>query len=259
MRRKLNKKTIIFTILVGFFSLSSYFTDQMVVRKETQINILQSEEEDLYFKNSDKLNSLLEFIMYGEKYRSLVTNYNNKIDFLLKLIILEDKHDRKFRPSFLKENDSVSLANIFARRSSTYSTYTIQSINSEYDTFKNFYNLNIKKTNSEILNQIDDLQAITKLGNEKKFFYSSDIAKIKSINEKIEKNIIKISNIYNDEYFKRVEDVNDLNKKVLSKFTEIQKQVTYKNMLIIISIILQILSIMMLIFLFRSLIIFKKS
>ena len=86
--RVVTKKTVILLIFSGFFSLFSYFLDQLVVQSQDQIR------EEISLMNSKK--SKIQTLIYSSNilensYISAVetsVNFNNQLDYLTKAILI---------------------------------------------------------------------------------------------------------------------------------------------------------------------------
>jgi len=141
MRRSsvVTKKTVILLIFSGFFSLFSYFLDQLVVQSQDQIR------EEISLMNSKK--SKIQTLIYSSNilensYISAVetsVNFNNQLDYLTKAIMIFNL--KKAQEELKAEKDGLLTK---------FKEENIKKINKDY--IENLHHL-IKRYNFQISNQ----------------------------------------------------------------------------------------------------------
>ncbi len=292
MRRKLDSSKFIFFILaIAFFTVSSYFFDQMVIRKEDDLRNqkIQLENHNVKINNINNLSSQMinlqayassKYLTYG-KYRNYW--YKNTILLLDENILNDERLEIKdnfisysfaidlvksrfldFYESVVISHNSISngIENIFAWKTEELfpeyhdkDGYLIYPQVSFSEAFAEIENLNYKDFEKYASIIYDADQRIFALDN----FNLKNWSDL----HKFTYNLINKFDFYYDfldENIKKLE-------KLLAKQEEnreltilaLNKTNTQKNYFILISIISQIVSLLFLLFLFKSLLTTKKS
>ena len=295
MRRKISSNTsVILIIIIAAFTLSSYFFDQMAIRKEDKLRNLNIELSSSNLEISD-LNSLnnqieeLKYFIYGEFF--LKKRYRN---YWMKNLIILDKNINEtqyLNSQIQKSFDSIFVANsdiktrmieYFSDAVTTHNSLNlkIKNIYQFYDKLfpqyfetvdgelhYNFPEIGFEEMFDEIKNRLNskDLNKYAMLVYDDQKF--DDAIENFNFNDWYDVYQYSYALVNNFEfYLKYIEpDINFLDDLIVSKeeyrdnlIAEITKNNSHKNFFILVSIISQISSLLFLLILFRLLIINKK-
>ena len=295
MRRKISSNTsVILIIIIAAFTLSSYFFDQMAIRKEDKLRNLNIELSSSNLEISD-LNSLnnqieeLKYFIYGEFF--LKKRYRN---YWMKNLIILDKNINEtqyLNSQIQKSFDSIFVANsdiktrmieYFSDAVTTHNSLNlkIKNIYQFYDKLfpqyfetvdgelhYNFPEIGFEEMFDEIKNRLNskDLNKYAMLVYDDQKF--DDAIENFNFNDWYDVYQYSYALVNNFEfYLKYIEpDINFLDDLIVSKeeyrdnlIAEITKNNSHKNFFILVSIISQISSLLFLLILFRVLIINKR-
>ena len=261
MRRgSLTNKSIVIVILAGFFALLSFFLDQQVIQKEDTIRNTEIDIQNKIEKVNELGTNSITVLMLEDRVQ-LMTNYYSFFSTLFYKISLKLEKDDDFKKhftsyaknyidSFIKVNTSDIIIDLNSLR---YDLTSMSFYHYKYE------NKAIKKKVNDLFlfeNPLKDsiLKKIEDSDTKAEEFSPDEIYEIyKSlfqINKEFAISIEKLNDISN--YFDKEEEKES---NELDLFTvKGKKEKILKNYFILISILAQILSLMMLLFLFRNII-----
>lgn len=284
MRRgSLNKISYFLIIISAFFTVLSYLSDQAVIRLENEIRMKNFNYQDLdtKIKNLESITITLSNIQVQSD--DIILNELIQRNFWIKnLFILESKKEyfndlRKnlkvlIDDPFVINNIKYRAAssfwdlrdNIYDVRETMLLVFT-ENIFSEIDFFSSdefIKNISLENASDFIEKNQDKFYKLNNLDQLVKLLNAKDYKNFELVNwwdlrnfrllwiEKFDKEIAKIEHI--DEYITKVIDDNILDLDII--FYEIKKMNNFKNYFILLGIISQILTLLFLLLLFRSLI-----
>jgi hypothetical protein len=284
MRRgSLNKISYFLIIISAFFTVLSYLSDQAVIRLENEIRMKNFNYQDLdtKIKNLESITITLSNIQVQSD--DIILNELIQRNFWIKnLFILESKKEyfddlRKnlkvlIDDPFVINNIKYRAAssfwdlrdNIYDVRETMLLVFT-ENIFSEIDFFSSdefIKNISLENANDFIEKNQDKFYKLNNLDQLVKLLNAKDYKNFELVNwwdlrnfrllwiEKFDKEIAKIQLV--DEYITKVIDDNILDLDII--FYEIKKMNNFKNYFILLGIISQILTLLFLLLLFRSLI-----
>ena len=284
MRRgSLNKISYFLIIISAFFTVLSYLSDQAVIRLENEIRMKNFNYQDLdtKIKNLESITITLSNIQVQSD--DIILNELIQRNFWIKnLFILESKKEyfddlRKnlkvlIDDPFVINNIKYRAAssfwdlrdNIYDERETMLLVFT-ENIFSEIDFFSSdefIKNISLENASDFIEKNQDKFYKLNNLDQLVKLLNAKDYKNFELVNwwdlrnfrllwiEKFDKEIAKIEHI--DEYITKVIDDNILDLDII--FYEIKKMNNFKNYFILLGIISQILTLLFLLLLFRSLI-----
>tara|TARA_A100001015_G_C14981895_1_gene709813 strand:- start:68 stop:949 length:882 start_codon:yes stop_codon:yes gene_type:complete len=292
MRRKLDSSKFIFFILaIAFFTILSYFFDQMVIRKEDDLRNkkIQLENYNVKINNINNLSSqMLNIQVYAASKYLAYSKYRNY--WFKNIILLLDETILNNERLEIKDNFiSYSLATEIAKTRfiDFYDTVVIShnSIRGRIldifawqtqDLFPEYHNregylVYPEVEFDEVFNEIENLndkdfeKYASLVYDDDRFDFALDNFNLKDWSDlhKFTYNLINKFNFYYD----FVEENSKKLEKSLANQEEMREQLiialnktnTQKNYFILISIISQIVSLLFLLFLFRSLLLANKS
>lgn len=292
MRRKLDSSKFIFFILaIAFFTILSYFFDQMVIRKEDDLRNkkIQLENYNVKINNINNLSSqMLNIQVYAASKYLAYSKYRNY--WFKNIILLLDETILNNERLEIKDNFiSYSLATEIAKTRfiDFYDTVVIShnSIRGRIldifawqtqDLFPEYHNregylVYPDVEFDEVFNEIENLndkdfeKYASLVYDDDRFDFALDNFNLKDWSDlhKFTYNLINKFNFYYD----FVEENSKKLEKSLANQEEMREQLiialnktnTQKNYFILISIISQIVSLLFLLFLFRSLLLANKS
>lgn len=292
MRRKLDSSKFIFFILaIAFFTILSYFFDQMVIRKEDDLRNkkIQLENYNVKINNINNLSSqMLNIQQYAASKYLAYSKYRNY--WFKNIILLLDETILNNERLEIKDNFiSYSLATEIAKTRfiDFYDTVVIShnSIRGRIldifawqtqDLFPEYHNregylVYPEVEFDEVFNEIENLndkdfeKYASLVYDDDRFDFALDNFNLKDWSDlhKFTYNLINKFNFYYD----FVEENSKKLEKSLANQEEMREQLiialnktnTQKNYFILISIISQIVSLLFLLFLFRSLLLANKS
>lgn len=292
MRRKLDSSKFIFFILaIAFFTILSYFFDQMVIRKEDDLRNkkIQLENYNVKINNINNLSSqMLNIQQYAASKYLAYSKYRNY--WFKNIILLLDETILNNERLEIKDNFiSYSLATEIAKTRfiDFYDTVVIShnSIRGRIldifawqtqDLFPEYHNregylVYPDVEFDEVFNEIENLndkdfeKYASLVYDDDRFDFALDNFNLKDWSDlhKFTYNLINKFNFYYD----FVEENSKKLEKSLANQEEMREQLiialnktnTQKNYFILISIISQIVSLLFLLFLFRSLLLANKS
>jgi len=264
MRRgKLKRTSVIIVVIAGFFALSSFFMDQQVIQKEDNIRNIE-----INIRNSiEKINNLetnsMSVLMLEDRVQ-MITNYYSFFSTIFYKIFLNLEKDNDFRKYFIKNakkqiSDFIKfdlnyiLYDLTALRKDTLnmSFYYYEYENKEIqDKVQSLFLYNLTDVNESILkklkNSYPNIESLNLTYNEVNEIYKS----LFILNKELAVSILKLNDISNHFDKKEWEEVDKLDALSL----DLKKYKNLKNYFILASIVFQILSLLALLFLFRSLI-----
>lgn len=284
MRRgSLNKISYFLIIISAFFTVLSYLSDQAVIRLENEIRMKNFNYQDLdtKIKNLESITITLSNIQVQSD--DIILNELIQRNFWIKnLFILESKKeyfddlrknlkvliDDPFVINNIKYRATSSFwdlrDNIYDVRETMLLVFT-ENIFSEIDFFSSdefIKNISLENANDFIEKNQDKFYKLNNLDQLVKLLNAKDYKNFELVNwwdlrnfrllwiEKFDKEIAKIQLV--DEYITKVIDDNILDLDII--FYEIKKMNNFKNYFILLGIISQILTLLFLLLLFRSLI-----
>ena len=292
MRRKINSNKFIFLIIsIAVFTISSYFFDQMIIRKEDDLRNkkIQLENYNVKINNINNLSSqMLNIQQYAASKYLAYSKYRNY--WFKNIILLLDETILNNERLEIKDNFiSYSLATEIAKTRfiDFYDTVVIShnSIRGRIldifawqtqDLFPEYHNregylVYPDVEFDEVFNEIENLndkdfeKYASLVYDDDRFDFALDNFNLKDWSDlhKFTYNLINKFNFYYD----FVEENSKKLEKSLANQEEMREQLiialnktnTQKNYFILISIISQIVSLLFLLFLFRSLLLANKS
>lgn len=276
MRRgKLNKSTYIYLLLSAFFTIFAYISDQLVINFENKNRILSIDYDDLQTEIKSLKTLENNFETFGFQIDNLLFAQLKNRNFYIKNIYELD-NNKKFNDLFIDDRSIYNLKNDFINSTiilisnieKIYQNYYNLSYDNAYvsfksDVLKNFTNkiidlnkildLNIDKFNNENVEQINGL-----LENDFSNYSFSDWMDIRNMK------LVYLETLFNEQnkiepFIKNLEKkIEDKELDLEIKFKEIKSTNNFVNYFILSGIISQILTLLFLLLLFRSLLLNKQ-
>ena len=271
MRRgKLNKSTYIYLLLSAFFTIFAYISDQLVINFENKNRILSIDYDDLQTEIKSLKTLENNFETFGFQIDNLLFAQLKNRNFYIKNIHELD-NNKEFNNLFIDDRSIYNLKNDFINSAiilisnieKIYQNYYNLSYDNAYvsfesDVLKNFTNkiidlnkileLNIDKFNNKNVDQINDL-----LENDFSNYSFSDWMDIRNIK------LVYLETLFNEQnkvepFIKNLEKtIEDKELDLEIKFKKIKSINNFVNYFILNGIISQILTLLFLLLLFRSL------
>jgi len=271
MRRgKLNKSTYIYLLLSAFFTIFAYISDQLVINFENKNRILSIDYDDLQTEIKSLKTLENNFETFGFQIDNLLFAQLKNRNFYIKNIHELD-NNKEFNNLFIDDRSIYNLKNDFINSAiilisnieKIYQNYYNLSYDNAYvsfesDVLKNFTNkiidlnkileLNIDKFNNKNVEKINDL-----LENDFSNYSFSDWMDIRNMK------LVYLETLFNEQnkiepFIKNLEKtIEDKELDLEIKFKEIKSINNFVNYFILSGIISQILTLLFLLLLFRSL------
>ena len=271
MRRgKLNKSTYIYLLLSAFFTIFAYISDQLVINFENKNRILSIDYDDLQTEIKSLKTLENNFETFGFQIDNLLFAQLKNRNFYIKNIHELD-NNKEFNNLFIDDRSIYNLKNDFINSAiilisnieKIYQNYYNLSYDNAYvsfesDVLKNFTNkiidlnkileLNIDKFNNKNVDQINDL-----LENDFSNYSFSDWMDIRNMK------LVYLETLFNEQnkiepFIKNLEKtIEDKELDLEIKFKKIKSINNFVNYFILSGIISQILTLLFLLLLFRSL------
>jgi len=271
MRRgKLNKSTYIYLLLSAFFTIFAYISDQLVINFENKNRILSIDYDDLQTEIKSLKTLENNFETFGFQIDNLLFAQLKNRNFYIKNIHELD-NNKEFNNLFIDDRSIYNLKNDFINSAiilisnieKIYQNYYNLSYDNAYvsfesDVLKNFTNkiidlnkileLNIDKFNNKNVEKINDL-----LENDFSNYSFSDWMDIRNMK------LVYLETLFNEQnkiepFIKNLEKtIEDKELDLEIKFKKIKSINNFVNYFILSGIISQILTLLFLLLLFRSL------
>ena len=259
MRKKIsNRKSLITLIFVGLFTIMAFIFDQLVIFQEGEYRKLEEKIFDKKKAVEDKINSSVIFQLTAAKLDHLIYSYATRYEVLFNIVNLSHSNSfletvRKTNKKFYSDYYDIQTDKLIGEMFYQYSFILLSSKLSLSEEFNVFDTDNFSKDKDSSKQDIENL--ISQFNN-----YRNDNKNLENLilvdsayhatNRSIRKLSIKYNKIgkkLEDEGFEELDEINliaiDLNKKN-----------SYKNTFIILSIFSQILSLALLVYLFKQII-----
>ncbi len=261
MRRPfLSTRAIYFIFFAGLFSLFSFFFDQQVIQKEGDVRNIDSkilELENEYSKLNSKENA---FIGISQRLLLKLNDYhsNSTFDFKSIMLINMDKLDEVDWEGIQRDELGKTFSYQYVTRLYNLSYYS-QSVKDqivsyawdlenkiEPNLFKNIQEIIDRESNDyqEYIDMVDNDQMIT-IEDANVMFYSY-FEELKQLQDTLDL-LVDLSNYFSD----RADEVENI---LQADYQLLKEELVKKNYFILVSILMQILSLLFLLMLFRTII-----
>lgn len=286
MRRKIDNRSVILIILIATFTLLSYVFDQLVIRNEDKLRTKDIKYQNLYTERKSLESLSTQILNYStDIYMQSTDRLENRNIWLKQYMLLNNKdlQDNNFRENFKNEIDlsdffknqiieyfkdclkmsglaEMELSGMFAyyqrilpEFKNWYSEGTHYSNN--YTNWKMVFNDNLNVFNKK---DYDYYMKANEYNNYDSFKLKNWIDLI-NFGNLVLKNILYIQYKIADDNIKVSKKISEIETQMNEILTEIKKTSAFKNYYILSSIFSQILSLLILLILFRHLLLNIKK
>jgi len=258
MKKRINKISLVYLVLIALFTISSFVFDQLVIHQEDKINNLQSRyttnESNLHGKN----NVCMTYISIANKLANVI--YSSSIRFEIYTNLSNISNDEEYLSSIRKTNKKLYQAYYNANFSYFLNEldyrYIHVLLNGELNLEKKYqksftekfskqYN-DIGNSIKSLINEYSNFQKNPTNGNLLLNFYNNAQILFKDIS------LLSFNFSQEQEYACHERDI--LQNNIAYILTDLTNQNSYKNFFILFSVISQIFSLLFLTLLFKKII-----
>tara|TARA_A100001035_G_scaffold262807_1_gene242857 strand:+ start:190 stop:1050 length:861 start_codon:yes stop_codon:yes gene_type:complete len=286
MRRKIDNRSVILIILIATFTLLSYVFDQLVIRNEDKLRTQDIKYQNLYTERKSLESLSTQILNYStDIYMQSTDRLENRNIWLKQYILLNNKdlQDNNFRENFKNE---IDLSNFFKNQIIEYfkdclkmsglAEMELSGMFAYYQRilpeFKNWYSdgthysnnyTNWKMVFNDNLNVFNkkDYDYYMKANENSNYdsFKLKNWIDLINFGNLVLKNILYIQYKIADDNIKVSKKISEIETQMNEILTEIKKTSAFKNYYILSSIFSQILSLLILLILFRHLLLNIKK
>ena len=286
MRRKIDNRSVILIILIATFTLLSYVFDQLVIRNEDKLRTQDIKYQNLYTERKSLESLSTQILNYStDIYMQSTDRLENRNIWLKQYILLNNKdlQDNNFRENFKNE---IDLSNFFKNQIIEYfkdclkmsglAEMELSGMFAYYQRilpeFKNWYSDGTHYSNNytnwkmvfndnlNVFNKKDyDYYMKAKENSNYDSFKLKNWIDLINFGNLVLKNILYIQYKIADDNIKVSKKISEIETQMNEILTEIKKTSAFKNYYILSSIFSQILSLLILLILFRHLLLNMKK
>ena len=286
MRRKIDNRSVILIILIATFTLLSYVFDQLVIRNEDKLRTQDIKYQNLYTERKSLESLSTQILNYStDIYMQSTDRLENRNIWLKQYMLLNNKdlQDNNFRENFKNE---IDLSNFFKNQIIEYfkdclkmsglAEMELSGMFAYYQRilpeFKNWYSdgthysnnyTNWKMVFNDNLNVFNkkDYDYYMKANENSNYdsFKLKNWIDLINFGNLVLKNILYIQYKIADDNIKVSKKISEIETQMNEILTEIKKTSAFKNYYILSSIFSQILSLLILLILFRHLLLNIKK